>query len=74
MNGGNSNRNETGRDVFRLEYEPETECFINQNGSITIRQAGEPNFPGDPMVCLSAARARLIAAELCRLAEEIEAE
>lgn len=68
-----SNRNESGGDVFRLEYEPETECFVNQNGSITIRQPGEPNFTGDPIVCFSPARARLIAAELCRLADEIEA-
>lgn len=73
MTKGNFNTNETGGHVFRIEYEPETEVYVNENDSITIRQPGELHFHDDPMVVLSPGRARLVAAELCRLADVIEA-
>lgn len=57
---------------MRIEAEYATEVFPNQSGGITIKQEG--NFDGDQLVSFDPRRARIIAAELIRLADAIDAE
>jgi hypothetical protein len=53
-----------------LERELQTEVFINEGGKISILQDGDIGSD-DVIVVLSAERARLVAAALIELAEEI---
>lgn len=55
---------------MRLETEYATEVGEAENKGIVIRQ--EDPMSDDALVLLSPARARLVAAELVRLADEIE--
>jgi hypothetical protein len=61
---------------MKLENDPATEVFINENGGITIKQPEEPCLHcGDvdtAYIVFSSQRARVIAEELYRLARQIE--
>ena len=70
-------RGATGDDAMKLAEEKQTEIFLNDAGGITISQADEEcpscgeNVP--QMVCFgSVGRVRIVAAELLRLAGEME--